>query len=274
VQAGGTAPSANLGAWPTRGKTGTTNDYVDAWFVGMVKQLATATWIGFPNGTRFYVDADTAQEQCGERAFLTQCPPARATLENVTIAGTRYARVFGGTLPAPMWKRYMAAAVEPYEQLDFPAAPPRLAGFVPDVINAFDAEDARLRAQLAGYNLRFQTVLDASDEGTLLGQAPEAGTRLELGRMIVVFVSGGPFAAPTLPDLIGVSEATAIARLEALGYLVELVGTRIGDPLAQKPVLSMSPAAGTPLDPGNVVRLEIGVYDPALDPAAGGTGGR
>ena len=32
---------------PAAGKTGTTNDYVDAWFVGYTPNLATGVWIGF-----------------------------------------------------------------------------------------------------------------------------------------------------------------------------------------------------------------------------------
>jgi membrane carboxypeptidase/penicillin-binding protein len=32
---------------PAAGKTGTTNDYVDAWFVGFTPTLATGVWVGF-----------------------------------------------------------------------------------------------------------------------------------------------------------------------------------------------------------------------------------
>ena len=32
---------------PAAGKTGTTNDYVDAWFVGYTPHLATGVWVGF-----------------------------------------------------------------------------------------------------------------------------------------------------------------------------------------------------------------------------------
>jgi penicillin-binding protein 1A len=32
---------------PAAGKTGTTNDYVDAWFVGFTPHLATGVWVGF-----------------------------------------------------------------------------------------------------------------------------------------------------------------------------------------------------------------------------------
>lgn len=34
---------------PVGGKTGTTNDYIDAWFIGFVPDLVTGTWVGFDN---------------------------------------------------------------------------------------------------------------------------------------------------------------------------------------------------------------------------------
>ena len=266
VGPGGTAPIANLGEWQTRGKTGTTNDYVDAWFVGAVRQLATAAWVGFANGNRFYVDEATATEVCGDQHFLTQCPPVRQTLEDVEIAGTSYARVFGGTIPAPMWKAYMAPAVEPLEPLGFPDPPARLSGVVPDLVNAFDEGDAGLRADLAGFNLLTERVVSDAPAGTLLVQDPAAGTPLELGRIVRLQVSGGPDLPATVPDLRGVTQDAAVERLAALGYNWELVGTLIGDPTVDRPVLSQDPLPGTTLFPGEVVRLEIGIYDPALDP--------
>lgn len=45
VISGGTGTSANIGR-PAAGKTGTTSDYVDAWFVGYTPDLAASVWIG------------------------------------------------------------------------------------------------------------------------------------------------------------------------------------------------------------------------------------
>ncbi len=74
VVSGGTGTAANIGC-PQAGKTGTTDDYTDAWFVGYTPKLSTAVWVGHPN--------------------------ARSSL------GTN---AFGGTLAAPIWHDYMLTA--------------------------------------------------------------------------------------------------------------------------------------------------------------------
>jgi penicillin-binding protein 1A len=43
----GTAAAASSLGWPLGGKTGTTDDFTDAWFVGFTPSISTAVWIGF-----------------------------------------------------------------------------------------------------------------------------------------------------------------------------------------------------------------------------------
>jgi penicillin-binding protein 1A len=68
---------------PAAGKTGTTQSYGDAWFVGYTPGMSTAVWVGFPDGQD--------HELRGVHG-----------LKGVT----------GGTLPADIWHRYMAVATE------------------------------------------------------------------------------------------------------------------------------------------------------------------
>jgi penicillin-binding protein 1A len=49
---GGTGTAANLPNTPVAGKTGTTNGFKDAWFVGYTPRYVTAVWIGYPLGER------------------------------------------------------------------------------------------------------------------------------------------------------------------------------------------------------------------------------
>src|SRR5439155_11354163 len=77
----GTGQRARLGNRPVGGKTGTTENHVDAWFCGFTRQLATTVWMGYPKGGR--------------------------TMEHV-----RGIAVTGGSFPAMIWKAYMEKAVE------------------------------------------------------------------------------------------------------------------------------------------------------------------
>src|SRR5205807_6697551 len=49
--AAGTATAAAIPGVVVAGKTGTTTNYADAWFVGWTPQLTVAVWVGYPNGT-------------------------------------------------------------------------------------------------------------------------------------------------------------------------------------------------------------------------------
>jgi len=99
VIAFGTGTAANIGR-PEAGKTGTGNDYEDAWFVGYVPQLVTGVWVGYAAGEIPMPD----------------------------VPG--YGPGFGGVLAAPIWHDVMAFALGGQPVLDFPPAPPTF-GSVP-----------------------------------------------------------------------------------------------------------------------------------------------
>jgi len=42
----GTGRNAQLPLWPAAGKTGTSQDYRDAWFIGYTSHLVTGVWLG------------------------------------------------------------------------------------------------------------------------------------------------------------------------------------------------------------------------------------
>jgi len=75
----GTGTAADYGC-PAAGKTGTTTNYTDAWFVGYTPQTSTAVWVGYPNST--------------------------TSMNDVNGLGPG----FGGTLAAPIWHDYMSVA--------------------------------------------------------------------------------------------------------------------------------------------------------------------
>jgi 1A family penicillin-binding protein len=75
----GTGTKAQLER-PAAGKTGTTQEIADAWFVGYTPDLVTAIWVGHPSG-------------------------------RVPMISVRGTRVFGGTFPAAIWKEFMSKAL-------------------------------------------------------------------------------------------------------------------------------------------------------------------
>jgi penicillin-binding protein 1A len=82
VISGGTGTAANIGR-PAAGKTGTSQDWRDAWFVGFTPDILTAVWVGNDNGA----------------------PMAKIT---------------GGELPAEIWHRFMLVAEKDLPSRDFP----------------------------------------------------------------------------------------------------------------------------------------------------------
>ena len=51
---------------PSAGKTGTTNNFVDAWFIGFIPQLSTSVWVGYPDERRPMVNINGLPEINGE----------------------------------------------------------------------------------------------------------------------------------------------------------------------------------------------------------------
>jgi penicillin-binding protein 1A len=88
----GTGTAAALGARPVAGKTGTAENFQDAWFCGYVPQLATCVWVGYPGG--------------------------EIPLNNVEGVP----QVFGGSLPAEIWHNFMGPAVANLPVVQFPHA--------------------------------------------------------------------------------------------------------------------------------------------------------
>jgi penicillin-binding protein 1A len=83
----GTAKHASLPGWPAAGKTGTSQDFRDAWFVGYTAHLVTGVWLGNDDG---------------------------APTKHVT----------GGGLPVAIWSRAMRAGHRNVPVAPLPGAPP------------------------------------------------------------------------------------------------------------------------------------------------------
>jgi penicillin-binding protein 1A len=74
----GTGVGANPG-YPAGGKTGTTEDWGDAWFAGITTNSSTVVWVGYPNA-------------------------------KIPMTAVHGIRVVGGTFPATIWRLFMVPA--------------------------------------------------------------------------------------------------------------------------------------------------------------------
>ncbi|MFN8161981.1 MAG: transglycosylase domain-containing protein [Solirubrobacterales bacterium] len=90
---GGTGTAAYTGCVGQAGKTGTTDNYVDAWFDGYQPNLATAVWVGYPQSNE---------------------------VEMTSVHGIT---VFGGTFPADIWNAFYSGAQIPCDYFEVPAQP-------------------------------------------------------------------------------------------------------------------------------------------------------
>ncbi|CAL9520173.1 penicillin-binding protein [Streptomyces sp. R1] len=81
----GTGKEAGLTDRANAGKTGTTDERKNAWFVGYTPNLSGAVWVG------------SASQQ--------------VQMKNITIGGQYHELVFGGAVPGPIWKDAMTGAL-------------------------------------------------------------------------------------------------------------------------------------------------------------------
>jgi len=100
----GTGVAANIGK-PAAGKTGTTDDYKDAYFMGYTPDVVCGVWVGNDDNSK---------------GSLT-----------------------GGTVPALIWKEIMKVATESYGNRDFDYPPVELEPFKAPSVKVIEPDDAK-----------------------------------------------------------------------------------------------------------------------------------
>jgi penicillin-binding protein 1A len=86
----GTGTAAYTGCAGQAGKTGTTDEYTDAWFAGYQPNLATVVWVGYPESNE------------------------------ISMSSVHGTTVFGGTFPAEIWHSLYEGAGVPCEEFTEP----------------------------------------------------------------------------------------------------------------------------------------------------------
>jgi len=272
----GTGAAANIGR-PQIGKTGTAQNYSDAWFVGAIPQLVAAVWVGFPQG--------------------------QVSMQYPT---TRISPVYGGTWPAQIWRAFMVNAthnlpVKPFPTsnvrfvtlridvtqgcLANPYTPPQnidtqtfIAGTepqlkvckqptsyqllpVPSVIGLKEGPAIDL-LRSAGFGAN--VVYEPSDQrtGTVIVQDPAAGQPAIQTSAVTITVSQKVSTA-TVPNVLGMTQGAATAVLRNAGFETSVQEQQECDPtdpscVYRKGVVwAQSPSAGAKLPDGSTVTITV-----------------
>jgi membrane peptidoglycan carboxypeptidase len=252
----GTGRAAQLPGRAVAGKTGTTENYGDAWFVGFTPQIVTAVWVGYP----------------------TRLTPMLSEYHGDAVAG--------GTYPALIWKQFMSSALD---QLDLPpesfpapsplsSAPvtvtlrngrlardnghcrstttvqfyagqePPLATCKPNEVDVPDVRGmtlAEAKDRLAGQPLSPSLIYKPAKPGqrvdVVVSQSPLGGTRSAWDRVILVLPRAQHGVVPKLVGLSVVKAATKLARLKCR---VSVEGSGRGKVVAQQPHWGVAAAPG------------------------------
>jgi penicillin-binding protein 1A len=229
--------------FPVAGKTGTGEDYKNAWFCGYTTTLATAVWVGFPD------------------AEVKMSPP------------TTSITVYGGTWPAQIWQRFMAAAYANGPPGDFAAPPPPTTTTtvpgetttipgdaqvaVPSVVG-MRSGDAGATLQQAGFRVALYPVAtDSVNPDTVVAQSPLGGGQAPPGAIVTVEVAQATGKAVTVPNVFGMSEQSARDTLHQAGLSAISVTKQSPDPGPQGTVWSQSPEAGAQVPPHSSVTIYI-----------------
>jgi penicillin-binding protein 1A len=264
VVAKGTGRRAQIAGRSVAGKTGTTDNYGDAWFVGYTPELVVAVWVGYPNELR---------------PMLTE------------FGGEPVA---GGTLPALVWKAFVTRALDgvddeglplptylPYEvrtvvdrggwKLDNGYCPGTraiayLAGRAPTETATCYANEVSVplvigrtldsaRRELASVPLLGESVLvparAGSRPGLVVNQEPRGGF-LNAGGAVRLFVSHPRHGL--IPNLVGSSVQEARPLLRRLRLRSRIV---LGDGPAGV-IVRQSLPPGVASKPGLRIRLVVG----------------
>jgi penicillin-binding protein 1A len=156
VSAGGTAPGVGVPNFPTIGKTGTTQNSTDAWFVGSTPVMATAVWVGYPTG-------------------------------QVAMPGYT-----GGQMASPLWTAFMTEALDGRDPKDWPEADDaEFVGKTVDVPDVQGLSEQEALAELAKAKLVGQAQYQPSPQpaGTVIWASPD--DEAQIGTTIYVGVSNG-----------------------------------------------------------------------------------
>jgi len=256
----GTGGNAYIGR-PQIGKTGTHENYLDAWFVGAVPQYTTAVWVGFPDAQVPMVKLTVFR------------PPTRG--EGPDRIPKYIERMFGSSAPAPIWQEFMTQVLDGVPVEDFPEDPPGTSVYyatprveVPDV-TGLDYKKAQKELLQAGFDFDLKTVNSNDPKNTVVGTDPVTGARVEQGTTVVIEVSNGLSPVGSMPSLVGLRKNQANSTLQNLRDATQIPFTWVFDDTVptsdsnkDNTVAFTVPGAGSALTETTVIHITLYAFSP------------
>ncbi|HZQ26919.1 MAG TPA: PBP1A family penicillin-binding protein [Acidimicrobiales bacterium] len=244
----GTGVDARIGR-PVAGKTGTGEEWRDAWFVGFTPDLVTSVWVGFPKGQ------------------ISMVPP------------TTRIRVLGGTWPAQIWQLYMSKALAAVPESNFAPPPPLVFGAeqpLATVTNVLGMPVDQAEAALSRDGFQAVRLLKPSDQyppGYVIDESPAAGSQAPGGSAVTVTVASGP-ASATVPDELDATEAAAVKAITDAGLVAKVIRQQEpkspGAASRAGKVWKQTPVGGTRGDRNMTVTIWVNPGTPASTSTTGG----
>jgi penicillin-binding protein 1A len=207
----GTAALGYLAGRPAAGKTGTAQEYRDAWFAGYTPDLAAAVWVGYPEGS---IEMKTS-------CLTTLCRPTRIQVSGGTwptqIWGTFMSRALAGTpltaFSVPQDAGLVAVTVDSrtgclagpstpdeFEQTTYvtpgtqPSSCANPTTLVPSVLG-YSGSSAEARLESEGFAVEGKTQPEpnpgqaSKNSGLVWKQQPDSGTTVDEGTTVTIFVN-------------------------------------------------------------------------------------
>jgi penicillin-binding protein 1A len=262
----GTGKRAALPDRVVAGKTGTTENYGDAWFVGYTPQLATAVWVGYPNTLKPMLTEYHGQPVAGGtfpaeiwRAF-TQLALAGTTPESFPSYPYDYA-----TSKRVVWRDgrlqldngyCRETALVSYFSGHGPTHTANCKKNEVEIPRVIGMTLPRAKLRLAGQpltpNVVFKPALPKQRIDLVLDQFPRRGRASSWDTVTLVLAK--PLHG-VVPRVVGLSLPQARARLRARGLVPGIA--RFADGRAGR-VLAQMPVPGVAAAPRMTIRLVVG----------------